>query len=228
MPLIRRAVAALTALVLAATGLGLLAAPASGATGAAVSISGYAFHPAALTVTAGTTVTWTNTDQAPHDVTTTSAPVPIHGSRMEKGQSWSYTFSTPGTYAYICSIHPDMKATVIVKPAPAPATHPVTHSAPAKIRYTTVPAAGGGMAMPATQRTKRRHASASSSSASAPKASSTTPVPVAVAAAPAATNTTPERPLRPLLIVAGGIAALATLCLLLLAARAELAEPPPR
>jgi len=200
-------------------------APARAATAHAVRISGYAFQPAALTVTAGDTVTWTNADQAPHDVTTTSAPVAIHGSRMEKGQSWSYTFTTPGTYAYICSIHPDMKATVIVKAAPAPRT---TAAAP-RPRYTTVAAAGGGVAMPAGHRSKHRSAApARTSATAAPSSSSPAPTPVAVAAAPAASNTPPERPLRPLLILAGGIAALATLCLLLLAARAELAEPPPR
>jgi len=199
-------------------------APARAATAHAVRISGYAFQPAALTVTAGDTVTWTNADQAPHDVTTTSAPVAIHGSRMEKGQSWSYTFTTPGTYAYICSIHPDMKATVIVKAAPAPRTS----AAAPRPRYTTVSPAGGGMAMPAAHRSKHRSAAPARTSATVAPSSSPPPTPVAVAAAPAASDTPPERPLRPLLILAGGIAALATLCLLLLAARAELAEPPPR
>ncbi len=238
MRVIRRAVAVLLAAGLAAAGtvLGialLTAAPAAASTAHAVDISSYAFHPALLTVTAGDTVTWTNADQAPHDVTTTSAPVAIHGSRMEKGQSWSYTFTTPGRYAYICSIHPDMKATVIVQPAPthSAATHTTAaHSAPAKTRYTTVPAAGGGMAMPATHRSKRGHATATSRSTPSPAATTSAPAasaPAPVAAALPPASTTPERPLRPLLIVAGGIAGLATLCLLLLAARAELAEPPP-
>ena len=205
-------------------------APARAATAHAVRISGYAFQPAALTVTAGDTVTWTNADQAPHDVTTTSAPVAIHGSRMEKGQSWSYTFTTPGTYAYICSIHPDMKATVIVKPAPAAPAPRTTAAAPTPhLRYTTVAAGGGGMAMPASHRTKRHSAVVAhpSTTTAVPTTPAGTPVAVA-AAAPAAADTPPERPLRPLLIVAGGVAALATLCLLLLAARPEGAEPPPR
>ena len=207
-----------------------LGGSAAAATAHSVGISSYAFHPAVLTVSVGDTVTWTNSDQAPHDVTTTSAPVAIHGSRMEKGQSWSYTFTTAGTYAYICSIHPDMKATVIVQPAPAPKTTaaPKTSSAAPRVRYTTVAAAGGGMAMPATHRAKRHTAApAHSSTSAAPTTPAGTPVAVA-AAAPAASDTTPERPLRPLLIVAGGVAALATLCLLLLAARPEGAEPPPR
>jgi plastocyanin len=227
---IRRAAALLAASALAAAAqVSIGVAPATATTAHSVGISGYAFSPAVLTITAGDTVTWTNSDQAPHDVTTTSAPVAIRGSRMEKGQSWSYTFSTPGTYAYICSIHPDMKASVIVKAAPVtqPATPSATHSAPPRTRYRTVATAGGGMAMPAAHRSKRRPATAARTSTPPAPASTAPPPPVAVAAAPAA-STTPERPLRPLLIVAGGVAALATLCLLLLAARAEEAEPPPR
>jgi len=181
-----------------------------------VSISGYGFHPATLTVTAGDTVTWTNSDQAPHDVTTTSAPVAIHGSTMNKGQSWSYTFTKPGTYAYICSIHPDMKATVIVRPAPAPRTSARTTARPAVVRpRSTVIARTGGMAMPPHVRSSRTSTSATPTAA--PATSSPPAAPVAADAPPAA----PPHPLRPLLIVAGIVAAVATLCLLLLAARAE-------
>src|SRR4051794_41691956 len=112
-----RLIAGLPAVLVAASGVVWAAPDGAAAASHAVVISGYAFQPASLTVTAGDTVTWTNADQAPHDVTTTSAPVAIHGSRMDKGQTWSYVFTTPGTYAYLCSFHPDMKATVIVKPA---------------------------------------------------------------------------------------------------------------
>jgi len=93
----------------------LAAMPAAHAASAEITMTNYAFSPASMTVAVGDVVTWTNTDIAPHDVTTTSSPVAIHSSTMQKGQSWSYTFTTPGTYAYICSIHPDMKATVIVR-----------------------------------------------------------------------------------------------------------------
>src|SRR4051794_4522963 len=227
-----RLIAGLPAVLVAASGVVWAAPDGAAAASHAVVISGYAFQPASLTVGVGDTVTWTNSDQAPHDVTTTSAPEAIHGSRMDKGGTFSYTFSTPGTYAYICSFHPDMRATVIVRPAASPPANPsvsprVTPS-PARTRYTTV-AAPGRMAMPATRRSKTRHQSVVARPAKAsPSASPTTaaPAPVAVAAAPAAASA-PERPLRPLLIVAGIVAAVATLSLLLLAARAENPGAPP-
>ncbi|NMH99376.1 cupredoxin domain-containing protein [Pseudonocardia acidicola] len=77
---------------------------------AAVTIANYAFSPAALTVPVGTTVTWTNTDSVPHDV----SGGPLHSPILNQGQSWSYTFSTAGTYSYICSIHPYMNGSVTV------------------------------------------------------------------------------------------------------------------
>jgi len=78
----------------------------------AVNIANLAFGPATLTVTAGTTVTWTNMDQIAHTVSDTqdgiSSPV------LNQNQSYSFTFTKPGTYHYICTIHPFMHGTVIV------------------------------------------------------------------------------------------------------------------
>ena len=217
-----RLIATLAAVLLA--GLGTVwtgTGPAGAASAHDVSISGYAFQPATLTVRAGDTVTWTNHDQAPHDVTTTSAPVAIHGSTMTKGQSWSYTFTAPGTYSYICSIHPDMKATVVVLAAPTSKAAPA-RTAPAAARPPPV-------ARPATaSRSSSRHptdahTAAAASSAPVVPASVVPASAVPVAAAPAPSGPS-ERPLRPLLLVAGIVAAVATLSLLLLAARPE----PPR
>jgi plastocyanin len=77
-----------------------------------VEIKGFAFHPAVITVQAGDTVRWTNQDSAPHDAAgtgwTTQTP-------LRKGESDTVTFDKPGEYDYICSIHPNMKAKVIVK-----------------------------------------------------------------------------------------------------------------
>ena len=79
-----------------------------------VEIKGFAFNPGAITVAKGTTVTWTNEDSAPHTVTTTNAPVDFDSGRMSKGDTFSQTFDTAGTYEYYCSIHPNMKGKVIV------------------------------------------------------------------------------------------------------------------
>jgi plastocyanin len=75
-----------------------------------VTIANFAFSPAAATVPAATTVTWTNNDSAPHDI----SGGPLHSPALSQGQTWSYTFSKAGTYSYICSIHPNMTGSVTV------------------------------------------------------------------------------------------------------------------
>lgn len=94
-----------------------------------VAMKGYAFSPASLSVPAGSTVTWTNYDTAPHDVKTTSGPLAIHSPMLNKGESWSFTFTTAGAYGYVCTVHPDMTAGITVRaaaPAPTPAA-PTRH-----------------------------------------------------------------------------------------------------
>jgi plastocyanin len=218
-----RLIAGLTAVLVAASGVVWAAPDSAAAASHAVVISGYAFQPASLTVDVGDTVAWTNSDQAPHDVTTTSAPVAIHGSTMANGQSWRYTFTVPGTYSYICSIHPDMKATVVVRPAAtSKAAVAPARAAPATTRYTTVARpAMRSMSMSRLGSAATPHAPSSSSRSGVVRPVVATPV----AAVPASSGP-PERPLRPLLIVAGIVAAVATLSLLLLAARPESPRSP--
>jgi amicyanin len=82
----------------------------------AVAISNYAFSPASLTVKKGTTVTWTNQDDVKHDVVLDDGQPAggPNGSLLGKGQSYSFTFNTVGTYHYHCDPHPFMKASVTV------------------------------------------------------------------------------------------------------------------
>ena len=80
----------------------------------AVAIKGFAFSPANITVTVGTTVTWTNSDQDAHTVTATGG---AFGSQaLNTGAHYTFTFTKPGTYDYLCTIHPFMTATVVVTP----------------------------------------------------------------------------------------------------------------
>src|SRR4030042_449210 len=72
--------------------------------GNAVSIQNMAFSPATLTVSAGTTVTWTNNDTTIHTVTSNTGL--FESVQMSKGSNFSYTFNHIGTFAYHCSIHP--------------------------------------------------------------------------------------------------------------------------
>ncbi len=61
------------------------------------------------------TVTWVNNDDAPHTVTATDGS--FNSGNLNAGQSWTFTFTTPGNYAYYCTYHPWMKGTVIVQAA---------------------------------------------------------------------------------------------------------------
>lgn len=79
----------------------------------AVNIDSFAFAPAELTVPAGTTVTWTNHDEDPHNVVAEGGQ--FRSPTMGSGATFSYVFATPGTYAYVCGIHPFMHGTVVVR-----------------------------------------------------------------------------------------------------------------
>ncbi|MFI7115871.1 plastocyanin/azurin family copper-binding protein [Amycolatopsis sp. NPDC049868] len=197
------------------TGLGLtaiflvlqaicLAPPATAAT-QQVMMQGYAYGPAALTVRVGDTVTWMQHDQAPHDVVTTSAPVAFRSPKLSAGQSWSHTFTKPGTYSYYCSVHPDMRATVTVLAAETPTKQP----SPTPSKQTTA-----------------RPTASSAPSPSPPSTSSAVPAP----AAPVSETSAPAPPvtqeaaatgpsLDPMLLVAGIVTAVAVLCLLLVGSR---------
>lgn len=79
-----------------------------------VAIKNFAFAPASITVKVGTKVTWTNQDTDAHTVTGQNNAGPLNSQPLNTGQSYSYTFTTPGTYSYLCTIHPFMTATVTV------------------------------------------------------------------------------------------------------------------
>lgn len=89
-------------------------AAAAPVTGNAVAIKNFAFSPATLKVRAGTTVTWTNQDTDAHTVTSAGSGGPLHSAALATHATYSHTFAKPGTYAYLCTIHPFMTATVEV------------------------------------------------------------------------------------------------------------------
>lgn len=77
-----------------------------------VFIQGMAFTPASITITAGTTITWTNKDVAAHTVTSDTNL--FDSGNISGNGTFSYTFATAGTYPYHCKIHASMTANVIV------------------------------------------------------------------------------------------------------------------
>ena len=104
---------ALAALALAGVGLAALAAERATATpSTAVAIDGTRYAPEVVTVKRGTRVTWKNQDPFPHTVTARG----VFDSRdIAAGKSWTYTAAKAGRYDYICTLHPNMKGTLVVE-----------------------------------------------------------------------------------------------------------------
>jgi plastocyanin len=85
----------------------------SAASDKVVRIDNFTFIPDRLVVRAGETVTWINEDDIPHVV---AASNKIFRSRaLDTDDKYSFTFTTPGVYEYFCSMHPHMKATIVVE-----------------------------------------------------------------------------------------------------------------
>ncbi len=84
----------------------------SSPTAANVQVVDYAFSPAAVTIAAGGTVTWTNVGAARH--TATAAAGEFDSGFMAPGASFTRVFGTAGTFGYICDIHPEMQGSVTV------------------------------------------------------------------------------------------------------------------
>lgn len=72
------------------------------------------FSPERLEVKVGAKVEWANTDLTPHTVTSPDERELNSGS-ISAGASWQHVFSQPGTFAYFCTFHPEMKGTIIVR-----------------------------------------------------------------------------------------------------------------
>jgi len=79
----------------------------------AVKIDNFSFTPATMTVPAGTTVTWTNSDDTPHTVV--SDDKVFKSKVLDTDEKFSFTFTKPGTYSYFCSVHPKMTAKIVVQ-----------------------------------------------------------------------------------------------------------------
>ena len=88
--------------------------PASRAPAASdtIAIQDFAFAPAALTVKSGAAVTWTNQDGPSHSVKWGDGTA--GSATLATGATYTRTFTTPGTYPYVCGIHASMKGTIVV------------------------------------------------------------------------------------------------------------------
>ena len=103
-----------------ALGAGAGARPVEGAAAkaatneAAIKIDNFSFGPAAVTIPAGSTVTWTNNDDVPHVVSSDDNKL-FKSKALDTDDHFSFTFTKPGTYNYYCAIHPKMTAKIVVQ-----------------------------------------------------------------------------------------------------------------
>jgi len=104
-----------TLLALASGGAGRAAEPsaAPGAADSSIAIRNFMFEPMSLAVVAGTKVTWKNFDGEPHTIH--SIDDAFRSGALDQNDTFSFQFDKPGTYRYVCSIHPQMVATIVVK-----------------------------------------------------------------------------------------------------------------
>jgi amicyanin len=80
-----------------------------------VKIDNFTFAPQRVTVKAGATVTWINGDDIPHAIASSSKL--FKSKALDSEDKFSFTFTTPGTYEYFCSLHPHMTGAIVVEPA---------------------------------------------------------------------------------------------------------------
>jgi len=86
----------------------------AGAAEVKVGIDNFTFNPKVVTVKAGDTVVWTNRDDIPHTV---ADPGKFKSKALDTGDTYSFTFTTPGSFDYFCSLHPHMTGRIVVETA---------------------------------------------------------------------------------------------------------------
>jgi plastocyanin len=96
----------------AATCIAAPATTAAPAAQASVAIANFTFDPPVLTVSTGTTITWTNRDDIPHTVT--AADNAFQSAPLDTDDTYARRFDQPGTFVYFCSIHPHMTGKIVV------------------------------------------------------------------------------------------------------------------
>ncbi|HSU05337.1 MAG TPA: cupredoxin family copper-binding protein [Acetobacteraceae bacterium] len=88
------------------------AALAQGASGAQIVIDNFTFAPTPLAVSKGSTVTWVNHDDIPHSIV--CPKLNLHSHAMDTDGTYANRFDRPGTYDYMCGLHPHMKGRIVV------------------------------------------------------------------------------------------------------------------
>jgi plastocyanin len=114
--LARRSFIAVCAAALLTVAGGAVAQQVSATGSAEVSIENFSFQPTTLTVAPGTSVTWVNNDEEPHNIVNVGQAARLFRSGgLDGGEKYTFVFDKPGTYEYICSVHPHMHGMIVVK-----------------------------------------------------------------------------------------------------------------
>lgn len=145
----------------------------------AILMAGRAFRPRAVTIDAGTTLRWRNDDDREHTVTARDGG--FNSGVMGTGESWTKRFPTPGTFAYLCAIHPEMTGTITVRS---------TGGGPAPTPKPTAPPAASGSPSPSPSASGSTGASPTPSPEAAIAGGGSDGMPATTGAAPAAGLTT--------------------------------------
>jgi plastocyanin len=80
-----------------------------------IELKTFMFSPSSVTIPVGATVVWKNLDAEPHTVASVDGK--FRSGALDENDTFTFAFLAPGTYRYVCSIHPQMVGTVIVQPA---------------------------------------------------------------------------------------------------------------
>ncbi|HLI12247.1 MAG TPA: cupredoxin family copper-binding protein [Alphaproteobacteria bacterium] len=104
--------AAAVAFAIAAASPAIDASAQAGKT-AEIDIKNFHFAPETLSIAAGTTVTWVNADESPHTIAEANGA--FRSAGLDTNDKFSHTFTQPGEFTYICTIHPQMVGKIIVK-----------------------------------------------------------------------------------------------------------------
>jgi plastocyanin len=104
----------MSALRLAALGALLVLGSGARAEETVIEIANFTFNPPEVTVKPGSTVTWKNADDIPHQVVEDATK--FRSKPLDTGETFSMTFADAGEIGYFCGLHPHMKGKIIVKP----------------------------------------------------------------------------------------------------------------
>ncbi len=178
-----------TSLVLTMATLFLRVEPiaAQATTPTQVNIQNFAFQPGDINIPVGTIVHWTNLDTVPHTVTSDTGV--WSSPTLAQNQSYEFTFTTPGTYPYHCTIHSHMVARIVVAQVASPtseATATTAATATAAMTATTAATATTAVATATTQAT---------ATIASPAATATTATTVVTATAEATAQPTAVTPI---------------------------------